>query len=98
MLSAYPRRREDNTWRDIGGEVVVLNEEGTQVCLLNKTAALIWTLADGTKSTEEIAQDVFDRFDVSFQAAMADVQEFSTQLLSAELVDLLDQPIATAGE
>ncbi len=98
MLSGYPKRREDNTWRDIGGEVVILNEDGTQVCLLNKTAALIWTLADGTRTMEEVAESICQRFEVSLQEAVADVQEFSAQLLEAGLIEVPRESIMAAGE
>lgn len=98
MLSRYPRRREDNIWRDIGGEVVILDEGGTQVCLLNKTAALIWTLADGTRTMEEVAESICQRFEVSFQEAVADVRECSAQLLEAGLVELLRQSVVVTGE
>ena len=92
MSRVYPRQREDNIWRDIGGgEVVILDEEDTQVCLLNKTAAMIWTLADGTRTMQEIAQHLCQRFEISHQEAMIDVQEFSTQLLEAGLIELLDR-------
>ena len=97
MLSGYPKRCEDNIWRDIGGEVVILDEDGSQVCLLNKTAALIWTLADGTRTMEEIAESVYQRFKVSFQEAVADVQEFSAQLLEAGLVELNGQSTVAMG-
>jgi hypothetical protein len=86
MADGYPKRRENNTWRDIGGEVVILDEEGTRVCLLNSTAALIWTLADGTKTIYEIAESVCERFDVGHDEALADVRAFSDQLQEAGLV------------
>lgn len=98
MLGRYPKRREDNIWRDIGGEVVILDEDDTQVCLLNKTAALIWTLADGTRTLAEIAESICQRFEVSPQEAVADVQEFSAQLLEADLVEFLGRSIAVTGE
>ena len=78
-------RCEEFVWRDIGGEVVVLNEEGTQVCLLNNTASSIWTLCDGTRDLQEIAAQLGDRFEVSPAEALADVQAFAEELLSAGL-------------
>ena len=98
MLSGYPKRCEDNIWRDLGDEVVILDEDGTQVCLLNKTASLIWTLADGTRTMEEIAESIYQRFEVSLQEAMADVQEFGDQLLKAGLIELYDQSPVAVGE
>jgi hypothetical protein len=88
MPGVYPRRREDNTWRDIGGEVVILNEDGTQICLLNKTGAMIWALADGTKAVDELSALMCERFDVEPHVALAHAREFSIQLREAGLVDL----------
>jgi hypothetical protein len=98
MLRGYPKRCEDNVWRDIGDEVVILDEGGTQVCLLNKTASLIWTLADGTRTMEEIAGGLYQRFEVSRQEALADVQEFGAQLLEAGLIEFCDQSPVAVGE
>lgn len=86
MVTSYLKRCEDFVWRDIGGEVVILNEKGTQVCLLNKTASSIWMLCDGTKALDEIAAHLRDRFDVCPAEALADVQEFADELVGAGLV------------
>jgi hypothetical protein len=85
MEARYLKRSEEYIWRDIGGEVVILNDEGTQVCLLNKTAAQIWTLLDGTKTLEEIAAQICERFEVSPDEAREDVQDFVQQLTQAHL-------------
>jgi len=86
MEARYLKRSEEYIWRDIGGEVVILNDEGTQVCLLNKTAAHIWTLLDGTKTLEEIAVHICERFEVGPDEAREDVQDFVQQLTQAHLV------------
>ena len=98
MENGYIQRRQDNIWQDIGGEVVILDEDGTQVCLLNETAALIWTLADGTRTIAEIAGDLCERFHVSPQEAAADVREFGAQLQEAGLVEVQAQPSAMGEE
>jgi hypothetical protein len=98
MLRGYPIRNEDNSWRDLGGEVVILNQDGTEVCLLNKTAAQIWTLADGTRDMAAIASGMLDRFDVSFREAMDDVQEMCAQFLQTDLIELLHHPVLAAQE
>jgi hypothetical protein len=88
MLVQYPRRCENNSWRDIGGEVVILNEEGTQISLLNGTAALIWTLADGTRTVAQLAEAICERFDVQPQRALAHTEEFTVRLREAGLATL----------
>jgi hypothetical protein len=91
MDTQHLKRRDEYIWRDLDGEVVILNDEGTQVCLLNKTAARIWTLADGTRTLEEIAAEVCEQFDVSAEEALSDVHEFAAQLLDAGLAEWSDE-------
>ena len=81
------RRRETLIWRKVGNEVVILNEEGTQLCHLNQTAAHIWTLADGTKTLQEIADGLCAQFEVSPVEALGDVQELAQQLVEAGLAE-----------
>ena len=89
MTEGCLKRRDDNVWRDLGDEVVILDEVGTQVCMLNKTAAMVWILADGTKTLDEIAESVCKRFDVGPEKALADVREFRDQLLGAGLAEMV---------
>lgn len=84
------RRNEDYVWRDIGGEVVILNADGTQVCLLNETAATIWTLLDGARDVRAIAQAIEGQYEVPLEEAMADVEAFAGQLVAAGLAEWSD--------
>ncbi len=81
------RRRETLIWRKVGNEVVILNEEGTQLCHLNWTGATIWTLADGTKTMPEIADGLCAQFEVSPAEALGDVEELARQLVEAGLAE-----------
>jgi hypothetical protein len=90
------RRCDQFIWRDIGGEVVILNEAGTKVCLLNTTAAYIWTLADGTLDVTGVTAKLCERFEVALDQALADVQEMSGQLVAAGLAEW--RPRDAAGE
>ena len=68
-------RTEDIVWRRIGDEIVVILENGQSVNVLNKTAAHIWELCDGTKGAEEIAASLCERFEVELEEATADVRD-----------------------
>ncbi len=81
------RRREALIWRKVGDEVVILNEEGTQLCHLNQTAAHIWTLADGTKTLQAVADGLCAQFEVDPVEALGDVQELAQQLVEAGLAE-----------
>ena len=79
-------RTDGVIWRDIAGEVVIVGEESRTVRMLNRTASVIWLLADGTRDLEDIAGALSERFDVSPGQARADAEEFCSELAEAGLV------------
>ncbi len=85
VIAVCPTKDKRFVWRDIAGEVVIAERDKNTVRVLNKTGSLIWTLADGTRQTEDIAAEVCSRFDVAPEQARADVDEFCQQLLDAGL-------------
>jgi hypothetical protein len=86
--TGYLVRDESVVWRDIAGEVVIAEKNNTTIHVLNRTAGLIWTLADGTRQVEDIAGELCNQFDVTQEEAMADTNEFCRQLIDAGLVSL----------
>ncbi len=52
--ASRPVRDKSVVWRDIAGEVVIAERDNRTIRVLNKTASLIWTLADGTRRAEDI--------------------------------------------
>jgi hypothetical protein len=64
------------TWRDIDGEVIVLDVVTSQYHALNPSAALLWrALADGAAVSDLVAQLVTD-FTVDAGVAAVDVSTF----------------------
>lgn len=90
--TARPIRDKRVVWRDIAGEVVIAERDNHTVHVLNKTASLIWILADGTRQADAIAAEVCCKFEVSPEQARADVDEFCQQLLEARLISIEDTP------
>ena len=68
-------RVEDIIHRKIGEEiaVIIMNEDGNSLHILNKTAAHIWDMCDGNYDADEIANSICERFDVTLDKAKADV-------------------------
>ena len=89
-IEEYPIRDEQVVWQNVGDEVVIADIEGNTLRILNETAGFIWTLADGTRKIEDIAREVFDRFDVTPEQARADVIEFCQELLQSGLIKFED--------
>jgi len=65
---------DDIVWRRIEDEIVVIANDGIAVHILNKTAAYIWEICDGTRNLDEIAACLCERFDVTFEDASVDIQ------------------------
>jgi len=86
----YLVRNGDTVWRDIAGEVVISEKDNGKIHSLNKTASIIWSLADGTRKTDDIITELCSRFEVTVEQARADVEEFCNQLLNAKLISLKD--------
>ena len=74
-MESLVARNEDIVWRRIEDEIVAIGSDGFTVHVLNKTAAYIWDLCDGTKSLDEIAVCLCECYDVAPDEAIADVQD-----------------------
>lgn len=76
-LESRPRRHPDTAYKSIAGEggLVVLPGK-SEVKVLNPTAVHIYSLLDGSHSLEEIAQVLFNEYEVSLDDARRDVREF----------------------
>jgi len=73
--------REDGLeWREVEGEVIVLDLDGNVYISLNGTGAVCWhALAEGT-TREEMLRRVTTRFDVDEERAAADIDAFLSRL------------------
>lgn len=89
-LHSYPARSDDLVWRMIDGEVVILTTDGNEIHTLNRVGSVIWELSDGTKSLEEIASLICERFDVSSEEAHADVLEFAEELSLRKILQIAE--------
>jgi hypothetical protein len=87
---ARPIRKDHFVWRDIAGEVVIAERDNSTVRVLNRTASLIWTMADGKSHPEDIAAVMCNKFEVAPEQALADVDEFCQQLLKDGLITYED--------
>ena len=92
QLKGYLLRGSSVIWRDIAGEVVIAEKNDGTIRALNKTASIIWSLADGTRRAEDIVTDLYNRFEVTMERARADVDEFCRELTEANLISLIEKP------
>jgi hypothetical protein len=63
---------------------------GDTIVELNETGTLIWKLADGKRSVQEISVLMQQEYDVAPDEARADAVEFITELLDARLMKVVE--------
>jgi hypothetical protein len=83
-------KAEDLVWRQIGDETVIIKDNGLSTHVLNKTAAYIWQLCDGTYGAEDITSRMCERFDVASELASVDVTATIDQLLEIGLLNQVE--------
>lgn len=85
------RKIGDHVTRTIAGETIVVPiraraAELDSIYVLNEVGAAIWSLLDSSRRVEEIARAVAEGFDVTAEAAEADVVRFLGALEEAGLL------------
>lgn len=97
MSSSYPlslssriKRRSDVVSDVVGGEAVLVSPKQARVRMLNETGSLIWRLADGTTTLQQMAEALAAEYAVTVEDCSADVVAFAEELLAAGVVDLVN--------
>ncbi|MDP2924696.1 MAG: PqqD family protein [Candidatus Omnitrophota bacterium] len=88
LLRKVCKKDPEAIYRLVDGEPVIIplrsdveiNDLGAFYILKNKTAAYIWELIDGKKSTAQIIEAVLKRFQVEAKKAKGDVESFIKEL------------------
>lgn len=88
----YPKRTEKLPWREIDGRAVVIQPGAGKVHDLNEVGALLWTLADGSRTFDQIIDTVVERFDIQPAQARMDAREFYEGLEELGLVKIEADP------
>jgi radical SAM protein with 4Fe4S-binding SPASM domain len=68
-----PKAREGFVSKPSGDEVLFHDEEGKNAFSLNRVAAHIWSLCDGTRTTEDIARLLHKQYEVELDRLIQDV-------------------------
>lgn len=73
--------RPDLMFVEEAGETILFDPATGEISLLNSSATYLLTLLDGTKSMEQMAEEMAGHFDgVEFAEALKDVTTFIDQL------------------
>jgi Coenzyme PQQ synthesis protein D (PqqD) len=83
-----PRPTIDAAWKDVAGEMVVVDVRGGIVRGLNTTGGQVWALLDGHRTAGEIAAAVAEFFQQPPSAVLADVLEFLSRMKQLGMIEV----------
>jgi transcriptional regulator len=93
-----PVHNEDVIWRRIEDNVVLIEKDGRSMHVLNKTAARIWELCDGENGVDEIADELYERFDPAGIDITADVRDTILRMADMGLLKELEDLPHISGD
>jgi len=70
----------------VEGEIVVLDKVAGLIHQLNSTAGAIWKACDGKATSDNIAVQIAEQYDIDIESAKADVETTLQQLEQQKLV------------
>ena len=81
LQADFPNRHPDSSFRPIGddGGLVVLPGKA-EVKVLNPAAIKIFGLLDGTRTLDQIADEIIEEFEVPRETALLDLKTFLEEL------------------
>jgi len=81
------RRRDDGVvWRELEGEVVLLDLRSSMYFTLNSTGKLLWDVLAQPATAQSLAASIVDAYGVSDAQAASDVEAFLGALAAHDLV------------
>ncbi len=89
MTNTIPRKRPALSHEvSETGEVVLFDEQGNQLLLLNQVGAAVWQLLDGARTIRQIVEVVVETLPADPAQVEHDVIEFLKSLAAHGLVEL----------
>ena len=91
-LKEIYRRKEEIVYRKVAGEAILVPIKGKladmqRIFALNPVGEFIWDEIDGSKTLQQISEDIRSRFDVTREDANADLEAFIAELLKEGLIE-----------
>ena len=81
-----PVSNDTFTVREIGEEIIFLNEKGDMLHTLNEVGSFVWKSIDGTRSVGDILELMCGEYDVSRDKAEKDLITFLNELTGKKIV------------
>ena len=73
-------------WRNIDGEIILLNLASGHYYTLNKTGSFIWNVFVENKTSQEAAEKLADQFNIPSKTAKEDVLYLIVMLEKEDLI------------
>lgn len=86
VSEAPPRRHPDAASRTYDGEAFIVVPGRGEYNILNPVGTRVWDLIDGTRDVAEIVKIIGDEFEVTPEAAEADVTSFLEALRKHQML------------
>lgn len=83
-------RLRDVLWREVSGEMVILDQDGGVILGLNAAGGHVWRLVDGIRSLTDVAAELSSHFAIPHAQAERDVIAFAGQILERGLADIIE--------
>jgi hypothetical protein len=80
------QRGDDMSWREIDGEVIVLDLRAATYLRLNPSGALLWRELESGAAKDELVHLLADRFQLDAALAGSDVAAFLESCLANDLI------------
>lgn len=82
--------RDEVIFRDLDGEMIIMDTDSGSYSGLNETGARIWTLISESRSMARVMSLLQDEYEVSSDSFVEDVRAFIQNLLDENLVEVED--------
>lgn len=87
--ASQPKRNpEIETQRMPDGSAILLDSGGAAAHPLNESAAKIWDLADGSRSVNQIVDELLEQYEVERAAAQSDVLRLVEDLVGKGILQV----------
>ncbi|PKN51757.1 MAG: PqqD family protein [Deltaproteobacteria bacterium HGW-Deltaproteobacteria-13] len=87
-MERIPKKNPDIIWKNVRGEIVLLNPVTGKYYGLNKVGCAFWEKIDGTKSLSDISALLLDEFNVEKERLLKDLEALIKTLTENKLVTL----------
>ena len=73
-------------WRNIDGEIVVLNLDSGHYYSLNKTGSVVWSILSESKPLQEAIERIVEKYNIPHKSAEEDVMSLLKMLQKEGLI------------